>query len=363
MSRSSQQIRFCKSRDGARIAYATCGKGPTLLFAQHWVHHLDHDWDSPLWRSWLELLAKNHTVVRFDWRGCGLSDRDVEFSAEKYVEDFEAVVSAASLEKFPIVGISNGGIFGAAYAGRHPDRVTSMFLIAIQARGRLGARPMPEEIEAMESRLKIIELGWSANNAPHEQFVIGHHFIVATLEQRKAHQEILRQTSTAETATKLLRTFARADLRELLPQITCPTVVLHSRFDPLLPFDDAREAAALIPEARFIPLESSNHLLLDNEPGWAVMTAALNDFLRSLERGTESELAARICDLTPRERQVLEFVAKGLANDTIAARLGISEKTIRNQLSIIMSKLGVSSRAQTIVRAREVGFGQSNQVY
>ncbi len=314
-----------------------------------------------MWRSWLELLTKHHTVIQFDWRGCGLSDREgVDFAAERYVEDFEAVVEAAKLDRFPIVGISNGGIFGVVYAARHPDRVTRMFLNGIQARGRLGASPTSEEVDALEARLKIIELGWSEKNPPHEQFVIGHHLIVATPDQRRAHQEILRQSSTADTARKLLPTFARADLRDTLPQIRCPTVVLHSRFDPLLPFDDARDAAALIPNARFVSLESSNHLLLDNEPAWPMMTVLLDEFLRPSvsEESTASNVLFH--DLTPREHQVLELVARGFDNELIANRLRISEKTVRNQISIIFGKSGLNSRAETIVRAREVGFGQSN---
>jgi pimeloyl-ACP methyl ester carboxylesterase/DNA-binding CsgD family transcriptional regulator len=358
MSKSSQQIRFCKSRDDTRIAYAICGRGPPLLFAQHWMHHLDHDWDNAIWRPWLDLLTRKHTLIRFDWRGCGLSDRDgVSFTGEKFIEDFEAVVAAAALKRFAIVGISSCGLFSAGYAARHPDRVSRLFLSAPGARGRLGSDPTPEDVNALQARLKILQLGWEEDQFASREYLIAQHIIDGTHADKQAFLDILTASSSAANAMRLVSTFARADMRDVFPKIVCPTTILHSRFDPLLPFDDAREAPALIPGAQFIPLESRNHLLLDSEPAWRRMVEALDEFLRDPAQTPSAEAKALANDLTPREHQVLELVAQGLGNDAIAKHLGISEKTVRNQLSIVFSKLDATSRAQIIVKARDAGFG------
>src|SRR5262245_15200732 len=129
MPSSRQQIRLCTSRDGARIAFAISGDGPPLLFAQHWIHHLEHDWDSPIWRPWLELLSQRHTVIRFDWRGCGLSDRvGVEFSADRYLDDFASVIEAAQLGRFALFGMAQGARIGIAYTATHPERISRLVL-------------------------------------------------------------------------------------------------------------------------------------------------------------------------------------------------------------------------------------------
>ena len=358
MSRSLQHIRFCKSRDGTRIAWATCGNGPPLLFAQHSFHHLDHDWDNAIWRPWLDLLTRHHTVIRFDRRGCGLSDRDgVTFGVEEFIEDFEAVVDAAALDRFALVGISTCGLVAAAYAARHPDRVTRMFLIAPGARGRLGADPASEDIEALQARLKILERGWEKEQFASAQYLLAQHIIEATPAEKRAFLDIVRQSTTAANMTRLISTASRADMRDIFPKITCPTMILHARLDPLIPFEEGREAPALIPGAQFIPLESGNHFLVESEPAWQRMVDALEDFIQAPTSVQMSEIAALSGDLTPREKQILEALAGGLDNEAIAKRLGISRKTVRNQLSIIFSKLGATSRGQIIVQAREAGFG------
>jgi pimeloyl-ACP methyl ester carboxylesterase/DNA-binding CsgD family transcriptional regulator len=351
----AQDIRFCTSRDGTRIAYATCGAGPPVLFAPHWVHHLEYDWGSQLWRPWLCHLTRQHTVIRFDWRGCGLSDRDgVAFSVEDYINDFEAVVEAVALDRFPLIGVSNGAIFGAAYAARHPGRVSRLVLQSCQSRGRLGRNPRPEQVEILDAWLKVIELGWPNEDLAYGQFFVSLHLPDANTEQRKAFSDMLNLTTSPANAVGLIKTFARADICTLLPEIACPTLVLHSRADSLITFDDGRNAASLIPGARFVPLESRNHIPLDSESAWRQVIEAIDDFM------PRPVPAARpvLDDLTAREHDVLELVAQGLDNTTIGRRLGISERTARNHVSNIVSKLGAGSRARAIVRAREAGFGQ-----
>lgn len=359
MSLPAQRIRFCTSRDSTRIAYATCGAGPPLVWAGSWFHHLELDWVSPIWRPWIALLSRRHTLIRYDWRGCGLSDRDrIEFSFEKYCDDLEAVIGAAGVERFVLFGMAGiGGAIAMFYAVRHPERVSHLVLYAPHTRGRLARAATPEQIEEARTRLKAIELGWPNENPAYGQFFTALHMPDASAEYFRSYNDLLRLTTSPANAVALLRTFHRADVQEIVPQVRCPTLVLHAREDAIIAFDEGRTVAALIPGARFVPLESRNFVLLDTEPAWRQFVEALDDFLPAPAKsaGTGDPL---LDSLSARERQVLELVAQGLDNPTIGDRLHISERTARNHVSAIFGKLGISSRAQAIVRAREAGFGR-----
>jgi pimeloyl-ACP methyl ester carboxylesterase/DNA-binding CsgD family transcriptional regulator len=358
MSQPAQQIRFCTSRDGTRIAYATSGAGPPLVWAANWVHHLKLDWDSPVWRPWISLLTRRHTLVRYDWRGCGLSDREgVEFSFEKLVEDFEAVIEAAGLEQFVLVGMGAGTAIGMTYVVRHPDRVSHLVLYASFVRNKLAGSPTPQEVEEAQARLKVMELGWSNDTPAYGQFFTSLYVPDASAEQFQSLNDLVRRTTSKANAVALLQTVFRIDLREIVPKVRSPTLVLHCRGDSTVHFELGRSVAGLIPGARFVPLDSRNHVLLETEPAWQQFVEALDDFLPApaTPAGTGDPL---LDELTAREREVLELVAQGLDNATIGERLHISERTARNHVSAILAKLGVKTRAQAIVRAREAGFGR-----
>lgn len=360
MLSTAQQIRFCTSRDGTRLAYATCGAGPPLLWIGHWIRHLNFDWENAVWRPWLSLLASRFSVVRYDWRGCGLSDREgVEFSLDKYVEDYEAVIEAAGLKVIDVFGCANGATTAVAYAARHPERVRHLILWGAQTSGYLVRGMSPRQREQGETRLKMIELGWPNDTPAYGQFFTMLHMPDASQDQLRSYNDLLRLTATPSNTVKLVRSFWEADIREFVPQVRCPTLVLHARQDAIIPFEEGRLVASLIPGARFIPVESRNHVLLETEPAWRQMVAAIDDFLPAEPAGpVDGGASALLGELTAREHQVLERVAQGLDNAAIARQLGISEKTVRNQVSIIFSKLGVNSRAQAIVRARDAGFGR-----
>jgi len=358
MSHPAEQIRFCTSRDGTRIAYATCGAGPPLVWVGHWIRHLKFDWESPIWRPWLSWMTRGHRVVRYDWRGCGLSDREgVEFSLEKHTEDLETVVEAAGLERFVLFGMLSEGSAGVVYSVRHPERVSHLILYGAQVRGRFARSETPEQIEEVETRLKVLQIGWPNDTPAYGRFFTSLHIPDATPEQTQSFNEVLRLTSSPANAVALLRAFFKDDLREIAPQVGCPTLVLHARQSTLIPFEEGRLLAALIPGAHFVPLESRNHILLENEPAWEQFVNAVDDFLPAAHRSPEVTALA-FDDLTPREREVLEIVAQGLDNYAIAALLKISEKTVRNHVSIIFSKLGVTSRAQAVALARDAGLGR-----
>ena len=353
-----QQIRFCQSRDGTRIAYATSGTGPPLVRAAHWLTHLNLDWESPVWGPWLNLLSHRHTLVRYDARGCGLSDRDgIEFAFDKSIEDLEAVVDAHKLNRFVLFGTTAGGATALGYAARHPERVSRLILTGCYAAGRLARNPTAQQIAETEHHVAAVELGWSNENPAFRQFFTSLFIPEATSEQARSINELMRQSMSSANAAARLHTFHRYDLRELAPRVSCPTLVFHSREDARVPFEEGRTLAALIPDARFVPLESRNHWLVETEPAWQQLVEELEDFLPEPAPAIPSCLA----DLTTREHQVLELVAQGLDNDTIGTRLVISEKTVRNHLTTILDKLGVHSRAQAIVRAREAGLGHGSQ--
>jgi pimeloyl-ACP methyl ester carboxylesterase/DNA-binding CsgD family transcriptional regulator len=354
----TQQIRFCTSRDGTRIAYAISGTGPPMVRAAHWINHLKLDWDSPFWRPMLSALMRHHTLIRYDLRGAGLSDRDgVDISLEKHVEDLEAVVEAAGVDYFPLFAVTGGTHIAMRYAVRHPGRVSHLILYASASRGRL-ARAAGRDSEEADAQLKLIEFGWSSENPAFRQLHTTQFMPEATPEQSQAFTELMRHTTSPTTAAALLRAFWSVDNREIAPRIQCPTLVLHPRSDPRIPFEQGRLLAGLIPRARFAPLESGNHLLLENEPAWRQFIDEIDDFLPPPPRQSSGTADPAFDGLTGREHDVLELVAQGLDNDSIGSLLGTSAKTVRNQVSTIFSKLGVNSRAQAIVRAREAGFGR-----
>jgi pimeloyl-ACP methyl ester carboxylesterase/DNA-binding CsgD family transcriptional regulator len=356
MSLPKAQIRFCTSRDGARIAYATSGRGPPLLWIGHWVGHLDLDWDSPVWGPWLALLTRRHALVTYDWRGCGLSDRDgVEFSWGRYNDDLEAVVAAAGLTQFDLIATSaSSSAVAITYAAAHPTHVSRLVLCGSATRGIITRAKTSEQIAEAQTRLQAVEIGWRKDRPAYGQFFTSLHMPDATMEQCHSYDDLLRLATTPENAVALLRTFYRLDVSDVVSQVRCPTLVLHARGDGIITFDEGRAVAAAISGARFVPLEGRDHILINSEPAWQQFVEALDSFLPAAPRRPEGLLD----DLTAREQEILELVAQGLHNDSIAQRLGISEKTVRNQVSAIRSKLGVTSRVQAAVRAREAGFGQ-----
>jgi pimeloyl-ACP methyl ester carboxylesterase/DNA-binding CsgD family transcriptional regulator len=360
MIQVAEQIRFCKSRDGTRIAYGVCGSGPPLLFAQYWIHHLKLDWDNPVWRPWLTLLARHHTLVRFDWRGCGLSDREPvdDFSLDRHVEDLEAVASAAGFDRYALFGMAGGATVAIRYAVEHPEQIERLVLYGAQTRGRMARGMTPEQREEAETRLKVISIGWPNETPAFGQFYTALHMPDAAPEQVRAFDDLVRRTASPATTVKKLRSYWEADVLDMVSQVACPSLVVHAREDSIIPFVEGRLVASMIPGAAFVPLESRNHLLLEGEAAWGQFVDAVTGFLLAGHSQPATRSMQTLGDLSVRENEVLELVAQGLNNTAIGEALGISERTVRNHASTILSKLGLNSRAQVIVRAREAGFGQ-----
>lgn len=355
MPRVAQEIRFCRSRDGTRIAYATCGEGPPLFRTGHTFSHLELEWDCLAWQHWLDLYTEGHTLVRYDMRGTGLSDRDcAEFGFERHLEDFAAVVAASGYERFDVVGMTGGSGLGVAHAARNPAHVTRLFVYAGYIRGRLARAQSAEQREETELLLKLIEVGWGQDNPLFRQLFTYQFIPDGTPERLRSINELMRHSASASSAARLLRGFFNSDVGEEAARVTCPTRVLHGRDDHRIPFEQGRALAALIPGARFTPIDSRNNILMPDEPGWAIVQREFREFFarRANPQGPA------IDGLTARESSVLEALAQGLDTEAMAVRLGMSEKTLRNHLSTIFGKLGVANRSQAIIHARSRGYGR-----
>jgi pimeloyl-ACP methyl ester carboxylesterase/DNA-binding CsgD family transcriptional regulator len=341
-----------------RIAYANDGAGPPLVRTTFYLNHLELDWSCPVWKPYLDELTQRNTLLRHDMRGFGLSyDESPQQSLDAWVHDFEAVVDAAGLERFPIIGMCHGGAIAVEYAARHPERVSHLVLLGGYVRGALRRARNPEEYAARELMLKTVELGWGEDNEAFNQVWPTLLQPSSTLERLRALADVQRQSSTSANAVRLLRAAGQLDISEAAPKVKCPTLVFHTKKNRAAPFEEGRLLASLIPNAKFVPLEGANHVLTELEPAWA-------DFLRELRAflpGGSAVSRKPVFDgLTAREHEILELIAQGRDNAQIAARLGLSEKTVRNHITHIFDKLSVENRPQAIVRAREAGLGQKS---
>jgi pimeloyl-ACP methyl ester carboxylesterase/DNA-binding CsgD family transcriptional regulator len=354
MRAATQQIRFCHGHDGVRLAYATAGRGTPIVKAANWLNHLEFDWDSPVWRHVLAELTRDHLLIRYDERGCGLSDWNVpEFSFDAWLRDLETVVDNAGVERFALLGISQGAPIAIAYAVRHPERVTHLVLHGGYARGRYHRGGGDRAIEEAELTIRLAEIGWGQENAAFRQFFATELLPEGTAEQHRWLNDLARITTSPANAAQFLRVFYDIDVTALLPRVACPTMVLHPSRERCVPFDEGRLLASGIAGARFVPLETNNHLLLESEPAWQRWCAELRAFLPG---GTPMDPA--FATLTARERELIELIARGRDNLQIAAHLGLSEKTVRNHITSIFAKLEVENRAQAIVLAMKAGFGE-----
>jgi DNA-binding winged helix-turn-helix (wHTH) protein/predicted esterase len=274
-----QQIHFCTASDGVRIAYASAGQGPPLIKAANWLNHLEYDWQSPVWSHLLQALARQFQLVRYDERGNGLSDWDVDdISFEAFVRDLESVVDAAGLQRFALLGMSQGCAVSIAYTVRHPERVSHLVLFGGYARGR-RVRGSPEDIEKAEATLTLMRLGWGQENSAFRHIFTSLFIPGGTVEQMSWFNELQRMTTSPENAVRIRGAMNDIDVTDLLEQISVPTLVLHGYHDEVVPFEEGRLMAARISGARFVALEGRNHLLLECDPAFGRFLEEIKTFL------------------------------------------------------------------------------------
>jgi pimeloyl-ACP methyl ester carboxylesterase len=275
-----QEIRFCTAPDGVQLAYSMIGQGPPLMKTGNWMTHLEYDLESPIWRHLYRELVRDHTLVRYDARGNGLSDRIVdEISFDAFVSDLEAVVDAAGLTRFALFGISQGCAISIAYAVRHPERVSHLILYGGFALGwnkRARSAAQKEEAAAM---LTLMRLGWGNENAAFRQLFTSQFIPGGTKEQADWFNELQRLTVSADMAARIHEAAGEIDITALLPRVSVPTLVLHARDEARVPFEAGRRMAASIPGARFVALQGRNHLFLETEPAFGQFLERTRAFL------------------------------------------------------------------------------------
>jgi pimeloyl-ACP methyl ester carboxylesterase/DNA-binding CsgD family transcriptional regulator len=349
-----QTIGFVRARDGARIAYALSGEGLIVVKTANWLSHLEYDWRSPVWRHWLDFLSTGSRLVRYDERGNGLSDHDLDdLSFARWVEDLECLVETLGLEQFTLLGISQGGAVAVEYAARHPEKVERLVLFGAYARGwaRRG-----DELELRRARalLDLVEVGWGADNPAYRQVFTTLFAPDANDEQGRWFNELQRIATSPANAARLIEAAGEIDVVASLSRVRAPTLVLHASQDARVPAEEGRLIASTIPGARFVLLEGRNHALLESDPAWHRFMEEYAAFvgLAAPRDGPRAYVAAPLEALTSREETIVRLLCEGLDNRQIAARLAIAEKTVRNHLTRIFDKFGVRNRTQLIVRAR-----------
>jgi pimeloyl-ACP methyl ester carboxylesterase len=275
-----QQIQYCTTPDGVRLAYSIIGKGKSLVRTPHWFAHLEHDLASPVTRHMLLGMAHHHALLRYDPRGVGLSQRDVgEISFERWVADLETVVDHARLDRFILFGLSQGASQAIAYAARYPDRVSHLIIFGGFARGYFHRDNPEKQKEMFELSRALIRGGWGSDQESYRQFFTTQFIADGTTEQHHSLNEMQRVAATPEMAERFLLEIANINVVDLLPNIKAPTLVLHARRDQRAPFSLGQELAARIPNAKLIPLDSGNHMLMPEEPALRVAFNAIADFL------------------------------------------------------------------------------------
>jgi pimeloyl-ACP methyl ester carboxylesterase/DNA-binding winged helix-turn-helix (wHTH) protein len=280
--RACQEIRYCRAPDGARIAYATSGSGPPLVKAANWLTHLDLEWSSPIWSHWMDALSTANRLVRYDERGCGMSDWDVDdFSLDAWVEDLELVVDSAGLDRFPLIGISQGGAVAISYAVAHPEKVSRLVLVGAYARGRLVRAIGDEEREEADLDLRVGRVAWRREDPAYRQVFAAQFLPEAQRPLWDDFVALQQATTSTENVVRFLDCFANLDVSAIAGAVACPTLILHCRRDRRVPIDQARELAALIPDSVLHLLDSGNHIVTATEPAWGDLVTQLRSFLAS----------------------------------------------------------------------------------
>jgi len=364
----NQRIRFCRTGDGVQLAYAVTGEGSPLVMSASWLTHLEHQWRSLAWRPWLDAFTKEHRVLRHDSRGCGLSDRTTKYlSFETWVRDLECVVEAADFRQFALVGTCWGGPIAIEYAVRHPERVSRLILYGTYAQGRLRRTRSPHEVDKARVWGDLTRVGWGQEDHDFVRLWASLFQPGGTSDHVRSWCDQQRAATTADAAVRLFEAGWNIDVCEAARKVTCPVLIVHPERDVVAPIEQGRLLARLIPDCRFVQLDTDNHMPLADEPAWAELVAHVRSFLAEPDcthaaPPSNGNTLLALGSLTFRERAVLEGIAEGLNNAEIATSLQLSEKTVRNHITRVFDKLSVEQRCQAIVLAREAGLGKASRL-
>jgi pimeloyl-ACP methyl ester carboxylesterase len=338
MNKLAQRIRYLRTTDGIKLAWAEAGSGSPLVKAANWMSHLEYELESPVWRHWIKFFTRHFRYIRHDERGCGMTDWNVgDLSLGRWTDDLEAVIDAANVEEpMVLLGISQGSAACISYAVRHPERVSHLILYGGYARGAFR-RDDEDRAVMYRAMIDLVRLGWGSDNPTFRQVFTSRFIPKGTDEQLEWFNDLCKKTTNADIAARLLESRGYVEASDLLEDVRVPTLVLHSRNDDVVPISEGRILATGIPNAQFVELESNNHVLLEHEPAWTRFCEEVLAFTGTKSAGTTIEDPA-FTDLSKREREILGLISEGLSNAAIGERLSISEKTVRNHVSNLFEK-------------------------
>ena len=349
------EVSFATSADGTRIAWSRHGSGPPLVRVATWLTHLDFDWLSPVWSHWLDELGRRFSVIRYDERGTGLSDRDPPaYGLDAWVADLEAVVAAARLNDFTLLGMLQGGAVAVEYAARHRERVLNLILWGAYVQGPLAKERIPQDTAEIELHWQMIRVGWGRADPVYRRVFTSSLIPGASETQMRWFDELQRRSTSSEAALASSRARAVIDVTSSASAVSSRTLVMHADEDCRVPFEEGRRLAGLIPDATFVPLHSQNHILLADEPAWPEFLEEVTAFARTTVTGPPTS------QLTTRELDVLRLVAQGCSNDNIGGRLSMSTRTVERHLSntyVKLSLAGKSARSAAAARLPELEHG------
>lgn len=353
MNSRQQTIRYLTTPDNVRLAWAKCGQGPSLVRGAHWITHLEYDWESPVWSHWMDFLSSHFSMIRYDERGNGMSQRDPQDVTEpNWLPDLEAVIDAAKPpEPLILMGVSQGSVSSISFAAKYPERVSHLIIYGGYSRGH-AHRGDPEAMREFQAIVELTELGWGRPDPIYRRLFTKRFLPEGTEEQMGWFDKHCSTTTNPKMAAQLLRGRFDINVTDLLSSIKVPTLVVHATGDRVAPFECGQEIAAGIPGAEFVQLESNNHILREDEPAWERFKEVVLEFTGAQPGKHQRTFAS----LSERETEILAQIVAGKTNQEIGDILFISEKTVRNQITRIFEKLGVKTRAQAMVRAIEQGF-------
>ncbi|MBW8843691.1 MAG: alpha/beta fold hydrolase [Burkholderiales bacterium] len=343
------EIRFVTSFDGVQIATARYGSGPLVLKAATWLTHIDPVAPGTTQQALIDEFSAAHTYVEYDTRGCGLSQRRVDdLSFESWVRDLEAVADTyGGHEPFTLLGFTCGAGVAVEYAARHPERVRNLILFGGFATSYYStSHPDPAVRREGDLMRELAAVGWGNSSPAFRQVFVSRFLPDASPQQWAAFDKLQRETCSPDVAARYLQSLYGINVKDAARRVRCPALLLHPKDDQMVPFEQGRRLASLIPGARFAPLDGRNHIPLPTEPAFAGFLREARDFL-----GSSQVPDGPVASLTPRQAEVLSRIALGNTDKDIARMLGLSPRTVEMHAGSALKALGCRTRAEAVLRA------------